>query len=541
MPAIEYRGTVVLLVDSNYVIDLKTEIDRLEMDLIGDGWRIIRHDISRGTSVSDIRDLIIADKTATPELSTVFLLGHIPVPYSGNINPDAHGDHLGAWPADLYYGEIDGSWTDASINNVTASRDENDNIPGDGKFDQSVIPSDVDLEVGRVDLYNMPAFALSDVELIRQYLNKNHDFRHAILKAEKRALIDDNFKSYDEGFAQTGWRYFSAMFGADNVSALDFLGTLATESYLWAYGCGGGSYTSCGGIGKTTDIAATTIKAVFTPLFGSYFGDWDAQNNFLRAPLAAPTSPLATFWAGRPHWHIHHMDLGKHIGYSTRLTQNNSSLYPAGYGARWVHVALMGDPTLSMHIVEPATSLKADSVGNVTVQLNWTASADPDILGYEIFRANSLKSKFEKINSNLVIGNSYLDEASLNGNNVYMIRAMKLQVSGSGSFYQLSQGIFDSTSTNWPTSLQEKEAQAIVSTYPNPTKDELTVLIKRNQAKDVQISLSNAVGQQLYHNQLQDAQNELIVKLRLAEYGKGIYFLNINSDATTSIRKIIVE
>mgnify|MGYP000013517969 CR=1 FL=1 len=30
------------------------------------------------------------------------------MPYSGNIYPDGHTDHRGAWPADTYYGDIDG-------------------------------------------------------------------------------------------------------------------------------------------------------------------------------------------------------------------------------------------------------------------------------------------------------------------------------------------------------------------------------------------------------------------------------------------------
>ncbi|MBL6964199.1 MAG: T9SS type A sorting domain-containing protein [Bacteroidetes bacterium] len=539
--AVEKKGSVLLLVDSNYVDDLNMEISRLKMDLIGDGWRVISRVISRGTSVSAIRDSIIADKNHDPTLSTVFLLGHIPVPYSGNFNPDAHSNHVGAWPADLYYGEIDGNWTDVSINNTSASRSANHNVAGDGKFDQTIIPSLIDLEVGRVDLYNLPAFTASDLELTRQYLNKDHDFRHKILTAEARGLVDDNFKSFDEAFAQTAWRYFSGMFGASHVTALDFMSTLSTDSYLWAYGCGGGSYTSCGGIGNTADFAGATNKAIFTSLFGSYFGDWDSENNFLRAPLATPSSPLVCFWSGRPHWHLHHMDLGKHIGYSAKLTQNNNNLYTAGYAARGVHVALMGDPTLGMHIVEPPSSLQADSVGNVTVQLNWTASTDPEIIGYEVFRSTALNGSFEKINKNPVMGNSYLDDASEDGKNVYMLRALKLQTSGSGSFYNLSQGIFDSASTAWPLSVASSIEDAMVSAYPNPTKNVLNLHLKTNDSEIIQVSLYSSIGQEIFSSRLEGVQQERKMQIQLAEYGRGIYILQIQSKQGISERKIIVK
>ena len=88
----------------------------------------------------------------------VFLFGHIPVPYSGNIGPDGHSNHIGAWPADVFYADVDGSWTDVSVNNVSASQERNHNVPGDGKFDQSVIASDLELMIGRVDFHNMPTF-----------------------------------------------------------------------------------------------------------------------------------------------------------------------------------------------------------------------------------------------------------------------------------------------------------------------------------------------------------------------------------------------
>src|SRR6185436_10386329 len=82
--------------------------------------------------------------------------------YSGQINPDFHADHLGAWPADAYYGDMDGNWTDNSVNYTqTLNTDPVDaarltNRPGDGKFDQNQFPSAIELEVGRVDLSNMP-------------------------------------------------------------------------------------------------------------------------------------------------------------------------------------------------------------------------------------------------------------------------------------------------------------------------------------------------------------------------------------------------
>ena len=148
------------------------------------------------------------------------------------------------------------------------------------------------------------------------------------------------------------------MFGTSNSAIIetDFFNNMNTNSYKWSYGCGAGSYTGASGIGNTTDFANDSLLSVFMILFGSYFGDWDSQDNFLRAPLASGLT-LTNCWAGRPNWYFHHMSLGENIGYSTVLSQNNASLYISGFGERYCTSALMGDPTLRLHTVAPPANL----------------------------------------------------------------------------------------------------------------------------------------------------------------------------------------
>ena len=45
----------------------------------------------------------------------------------------------------------------------------------------------------------------------------------------------------------------------------------------------------------TFGLAGADPRVVFTMLSGSYYGDWDSLNNFLRAGLATPTYTLAMF------------------------------------------------------------------------------------------------------------------------------------------------------------------------------------------------------------------------------------------------------
>jgi hypothetical protein len=467
-PLVEYRGKVVLLVDNTFTSSLALELGRLQQDLVGDGWTVLRHDVprmavdpantsstvwaARSNELASVKALIKADYNAdTNNTKAVLLVGHVPVPYSGKIAPDGHSDHLGAWPADMFYGDMSGIWTDSTWNTTTASDTRNWNVPGDGKFDQPVLPGTMALQVGRVDLANLPNLPQSETNLLRQYLNKDHGFRHKLVTAQARGWIDDHFGVSGAGapVAVCGWRNFAPFFGASNsVAGSDWFGTLSNNSYLWGYGCGAGTYTSASGVGSTSDFTNNDPQVVFTMFFGSYFGDWDSQNNFLRAALATTNYTLTTAWVGRPYWQFHHMALGETIGFSTRLSQNNSgNLYDVNSDSRSPHIALMGDPTLRMHIVAPPTNLVAVANGSGGVDLSWNASPDT-VLGYHVYRAPTAAGPFTRMNTDLITRTGYTDPAVTT--NVYMVRAVKLEVSGSGSYYNASQGIFGQWSNTPP-------------------------------------------------------------------------------------------
>ncbi|MDB5037440.1 MAG: hypothetical protein JWQ35_968 [Bacteriovoracaceae bacterium] len=465
VPLVESRGKLILLVDNRFSSALVTELSQLQADLIGDGYSVIRHDVSSTDSVTNIKSIIQNDYYAdTANVKTLFLFGHIPVPYSGDLNPDGHAEHLGAWPADVYYGDMNGVWTDYSVSDSLGTDVRNHNIPGDGKFDQSFIPSGVELRVGRVDFANMPGRLVyggpatfpSELELLRKYLNKDHAFRTKNLTAPARALIFDEFGDFGgQAFVASAYRNFASLLGASTIQTLQALGTfiptLASNSFLWAHGSGSGSFSSIGGIGSglyntgtTIDIVSADIKAIFTTLFGSWLGDWDSEDNIMRAVLTTSMG-LTSSWSGRPHWFYHTMGLGEPIGESARLTQNNSNgLYQTqiNQAAGEVHIALMGDPALRMHIVAPVTNLTGSMSGS-GVSLNWNPSSD-SVLGYYVYRSQN-SGPYSRITNSFLNTNSFTDSSVTSGTYSYMVRAVRLENSASGTYYNASDGVFYNT------------------------------------------------------------------------------------------------
>jgi hypothetical protein len=448
LPLVESRGKLVLLVDDSFTEDLASEFNRLQKDLAGDGWTVIRHDVSRTNTPPNIKAVIKADYAAdTNNVASLLLLGHIPIPYSGWMNPDGHGSRPA--PTDTFYGDMHGIWTD--VTNKTSANPPYYwwvNKTGDGKYDQNVIPADVDLQVGRVDFYDMPAFqtyGLYEVDLLRRYLNKAHDFRTGALTASKRGATMTT---------TTGDYCMSEFFGAmppDEIAANNYFSTFESNDYLWfTKGTGGGTYDYTAGIGATTNFAASTgVKVVFNSFFASYFWEWDVENAFLRAPLAAKGYGLVNMWSDNPCWVLQHMALGKTVGFSARVSQNNNTYYNStGYPGltvyrRGVHMSLMGDPTLRMHVVAPPARLTSTATGSQLI-LNWMASPDTNILGYNVYRATVPLGPFTRLNSNYVTATTFTDASPPAGPRTYMVRAVKVEnSSGSGSYLNASQGVFN--------------------------------------------------------------------------------------------------
>ena len=450
VPAAENRGTVVLLVESEQLAsakgaELEAALAVYKNDLIGDGWSVIRHDVSRNATPAEARALVQADYNANPDnVKAVFLIGKIPILRVGNYSLDGHGAR--PWPADAYYGEMVETWS---------------NTP----TPLNRIPGTVQLQVGRAYFSEMPSFAArgkDETTLLIQYLNKNHKYRIGGMPTTKNSFVLGGFWETESSPAKTAYRDFTTFFGNNtNTAGLDtnsenwdWKTALSKDSYTWVHLSGAGAAgqvfmgTSQPEGFTTANLADpnTNYTMIFNQVFGSYFCEWDLSNNLMRALLSTENGGLACMWSGRGLWYLHHMGLGETIGYSTRLTQNNGTALYTGTGDYYngyVHVALMGDPTLRMFPVMPAAKLQA--IGNAEANettLIWNESLDKSVHEYYIYGATDIDGPYER----LAINDSTLWTHKTPGDiKHYMVRAAKLTTTGSGSFTNLSQGVMAET------------------------------------------------------------------------------------------------
>ncbi|HRK30672.1 MAG TPA: hypothetical protein PLD59_06290 [Tepidisphaeraceae bacterium] len=505
-PLVENRGKVLPVVDDRFETLLVEELAQFRKDLIGDGWQIHGTEwVATTDSVTDVKGLITDAYTATSQqLTSVILIGRVPVPRSGTAMDQGDGHnastkppgsvHGGAWVADSYYGDMTEyssgtGWTDNSVDVTQSSlglRDpENENVPLDGKFDQRYIPSSIELSVGRIDFYKLtnsiarvqaayaashpssPALGATEAEayLLGRYFERNHDYRLKFFEAQRLAKIDSN-----QGLPGTDFlRSAATLVGYENASYSDYSTAVTGSDVLtWSYIGGSGNHDNVnptsgahtlGLIGTPGHASLPEIHSVFNQFRGSWMGDWDRapttspheiDETLMNAILAHEGEALASIWSGTTgytDWYLHRMGSGATLGESYLDSMNGYAKFDVANETSFVSRSILGDPTLRLHVVAP--------VSNVTVireeygyggtmhtinSLAWEHSPDPEVIGYHVYRAVSADGPFTRLTGSPVAGTFFNDTTPIE-DAVYMVRAVKLEDTPSGTYYNASTGI----------------------------------------------------------------------------------------------------
>ncbi len=548
LPLKEKRGTFVVFVDNTVYDSLKNEIYRYKTDLEGDGWNVVidstipRAETFDKNKVALVKDKFEKFKKEYPDFSSALLLGRIPVFYTGLITYDGHPEHRGAWPSDLSYGLFGEKWTDTASQTI-AIEDRHKNIPGDGKYDQYFHTTDVKIAIGRVDAFNLNYFKKSEIELLRNYLNKNHSFKHKKLTVPDSAIIFNRFGTeYHESFAAMGWMNFSALV-SDRISIEHTRETMRTKAFLWMYADGPGNYVGSWDVAYAEDFAAYPMQIAFSALFGSYHGDWDSENNLNRSAIFGEPNGLICIWASRPFWFLHTLGMGELFGEAALLSQNNyANDYPAVsyYYRRGNAITLNGDPSLKLRYISPASNLIAEKVSE-KINLSWKAPEDK-ILGFNLYKRNiSFNGEFQRVNENLIVAENYSYSESEIGEFEYMIRVVDLVKSETGTYYDMSQGIFSNKISNHNFDVNKNFDAEIT---PNPASERVRIFVYSKKPTNLNVQIFDLSGKLVFSKEKQ-IFNEIdfidwnCVDRESNSVSQGVYIAKILSEFGEITKKII--
>lgn len=252
---LKYRAETVLVIVSEELSQaLAPELQRFADDLSIEG-KIPVVESWTGGAAADLRDHIV-DVYGTCDLEGVLLVGDLPIAWW----EDSYWGYE-EFPIDYFFMELDGNWID------------ND---GDGMYDN--LSGDVGPEIWAGRLYASNLTWGSEEAAIRNYFNKNHDYRTGNLSISHWGLsfVDDDWSYWGDCDLDRAYGNVTTV-TSSNQTVADNYKTYLVDGYEWVHLCahscpwahtfminggypGGGSVLNC-------EIDALGPRALFYNLF----------------------------------------------------------------------------------------------------------------------------------------------------------------------------------------------------------------------------------------------------------------------------------
>jgi Peptidase family C25 len=507
------QGSMILLVADNVATQLADEVERLRMDLTGDGWYVnllvvpADDDWDGGTAAVGIKQQITdlynaASADAKP--SHLFILGHVPMPRSGSTEaaaPDEHNENKGARGADAFYADLDGNFTDvATYNPGGLATPLAVNVPGDARWDQDYIPSELEMAFGRVDFRDLSDVSDSEITLTRRYLDRLHAYRHVVPGhfMGQRTAFHFGYDNSNDG----AYRSLPSISLPDSIQQ-NYAGAphpswVKTNGPFMLYM----QNVSVPEIGEwLTDGMDATVYGSDQSYWG--WGDVPQAGSIysrIRSLLAVESKCLVTLWNTTGVSMYHQPGTGETMGFSCKqIMDHNASNQklpkpPQAYDTpEWwnrTHFAYHGDPTLRLHQVVPPTDLTAQ-VSEFGTTLSWNYSLDSRLPDYHVYQSTSgVWGPYVRLTDTPIAANSY-NTSDVTGGQWYLVRAVLDQTTGSGIFINPSQGIMASSavSTSEPT-------LTTCTLRPNPTRGDFQINASMPWRTAI---LRNALGVEVRH------------------------------------------
>lgn len=265
------KGQILVLVNSVLYPAVKNAIDQYVQDLACEGYFATTFTVNGGTP-NELREFL---KSKRPIAGAV-LIGNLPTAWFEM--DDDFDDTYSEFPCDLYYMDLNGTWSDPD---------------NDGKF--SVHANNVQPEIWIGRLWT-PTSNGNDADLITDYFQRNHAFRKGWFGHSNRALayVDDDWV----GFGDCS---FDLMFSASNIETITDPATTDGDRYkaevnqhrAWAQIC---AHSSPNGHSFKTPAGAEWVAT-------GYLRDFNSPNSYFYNLFACSNARFtqADYMAG---WYI---------------------------------------------------------------------------------------------------------------------------------------------------------------------------------------------------------------------------------------------
>lgn len=511
---------------------LNTQINQLIADLQGDKWTVDYAYVTKHMTGSDtpstVRTKILARSGSNTK--AVYLIGNVPIPMIGDVNPDGHANRV--YSSDMMYSDMNETWSNTGCTLTWSPQwAQIDNPSSTYKFCKtSATP---ELQVGRIDMFDMPGYG-DEKTLLEGYLSRMHETKIATATylIPENAYFENDLDTWPNTYKvnRDMWNDITSVVGpftgsnvtiepANPASYNSAASTPMTQGTNYGFVHHGSSAGSCNfrvDVGVITPLApggwslassasipgsSTGWTGVFNISGMSYMGEFGCENNLLRGMLAKGRGANSMYSLRRfIYWHT--MGMGKTIGSSYfnttagNASNNTSALYqPYSWSDNGYNIngttTLMGDPTMRLSYIKPATNLSVVNSGGQP-SMTWTAPSGTTVDGYLVYKITA--SDIQRI-SGLVTGTSWNENTTFVSGTKYMVTAVKKKNSlGGGQYWNESLGTIYTTTGGGGGDVQAPSTPGsfAISTTTPPTASSITLTWSA--------STGNPVGESVTYN-----------------------------------------
>ena len=137
----------------------------------------------------------------------------------------------------------------------------------------------------------------------------------------------------------------------------------------------------------------------------------------------------------------------------------------------------------------------------------------------------------------MLTGTSFVDSFGSNGTQFYMVRAVKLQETPSGKYYNLSIGTVSSGYAQYfdfDLNVPQTAANELsVTIYPNPSDDNLNIAISNASAGKASITLRDINGKVVFASTYAARRGVAVLSPEVGHLPAGLYLVEVKNGKAT--------
>jgi hypothetical protein len=183
-----------------------------------------------------------------------------------------------------------------------------------------------------------------------------------------------------------------------------------------------------------------------------------------------------------------------------------------------------------------------------SVTLTWLAPDDSSIVGYQVYRSETVRGDFTRLNPALIEDTTYVDTSPMPGRGVYMVRASRFDSTASGTYFNLSPGTIDSIEVTAGALTEPDEISlrdVIFDCSPNPFSTSTSMTYELASCGRVVLRVHNVAGRLIRKMEIgpqpagrhtirwdgKDAEGHRVAG--------GVYFLSLETDRADLPTKVV--